>query len=430
MPAKNKIIILSDIHIGTNTPTNWYQQQVHEPFVNTALEYVISNAEAVQELIILGDLFDFWTYLPSDSPPAFFDPNNPSNSILSQNPNIFGDPLRKIPGQLGKVVDALGGNVSYVHGNHDMTVVQAELNLIYSTRGYSIKIRPDFYFPASLGNTDIVCTHGHTFSMLCAPDFESTNRIKFLPLGYYVTRTGAYLAAQQLTPQAPNVAYLPNTGEPTGIDFTAEDYARIIGDLFRYSLGGAITAVVNDETGYGWTEPIIMPNGSTVTLDNAFYDFAGLYDTWISKIGLDGKPLGKTGALQALYDPDIENDLLPYAQAMAAKWNSKIVVMGHTHVPNDQQSQQESEEERADRFARDRLQVQEVGNGIPFIYANSGFNCPSIPDMKGDNPKAPTFVEIEVEDTQYTVNIKEVSFTDNVYIVGTLQSQTIGAGSS
>ncbi len=434
MTAKNKIIILSDIHIGTNTPTNWYQKAVHEPFLNTALEYIIFNADSILELIILGDLLDFWTYLPAEIPPGFFDPNNPSNSILSQNSNIFGDPAKKIPGQLGRVIDALEGNVSYVHGNHDMTVTQSELNHIYTTSGHSIKLRPDpFYFAPGVCATEIVCTHGHIFSMLCAPDFESANKIKPLPLGYYVTRTGAYLAAEQLTPQKPNVAYFPNTGEPTGIDLTYDDYLKIMGDLIRYSLGGAITSAVQAETGYGWKDPIKLPDGPIRTLDDAFYQFAGLLDTWANKIGLDGNPLGESGAFQALLDVDIDNNLLPYAQAMAAKWNSKIVVMGHTHVPDDEISKQESEKERAARLARARLQVQETGNGASFIYANSGFTCPSIPDMTPDKPddppkKAPTFVEIEMGDTNYTVRVKNVSFVDNVYIVGTLETETIDKG--
>ena len=28
----HKIVLLSDIHIGINTPVNWYQQSVHEPY--------------------------------------------------------------------------------------------------------------------------------------------------------------------------------------------------------------------------------------------------------------------------------------------------------------------------------------------------------------------------------------------------------------
>jgi hypothetical protein len=39
---KNKIIVLSDIHISTNEPTNWYQKDFHEPYLSAILDYVIA----------------------------------------------------------------------------------------------------------------------------------------------------------------------------------------------------------------------------------------------------------------------------------------------------------------------------------------------------------------------------------------------------
>ncbi len=44
---------------------------------------MIANADSIQELILLGDLFDFWTYPPNFTPPATVD-------IINANPNIFG----------------------------------------------------------------------------------------------------------------------------------------------------------------------------------------------------------------------------------------------------------------------------------------------------------------------------------------------------
>lgn len=61
---KNKIIVLSDIHISTNEPTNWYQKNFHEPYLSAILDYVIPESDSIQELILLGDIFDSWTYPP------------------------------------------------------------------------------------------------------------------------------------------------------------------------------------------------------------------------------------------------------------------------------------------------------------------------------------------------------------------------------
>lgn len=424
MTTKTKILVLSDIHIGNNSVTNWYQADVHEPYLQAALQYAIANKDSVQELIILGDLVDFWTYLPTTQPPDFA-------AIMQQNPKIFGDPNTGTVGQLGLVVAELEGKVTYVHGNHDMTVTQEILNQIPTgSQTGSIQLcTDDFYFPLGSSNFDIVCTHGHLFSMLCCPDQESANTIKPLPLGYYVTRTGAYYAAKQLTPAAPNVAYLPNTGEPTGLDLTAKEYAQILLDWSLGSFGRAITAVVKDETGYGWLDPIILPDGSSTTLNSVYYEFDDLFDTWRNKSGLDGEPLGYTGALNALKYPDIDNDLSSYAASMAAKWNSKVVIMGHTHVPGDSKDNQSTRQEQIVRLTRAQFnQPDTSATGAPFIYANSGFNCPSIPDMQGATPKIPTFIELEVGNGTYQVTVMQVIKNGNEYIVQpdpSLPSETI-----
>lgn len=424
MTAKNKILVLSDIHIGNNSVTNWYQAEVHEPYLQAVLQYAIANKDSVQELIILGDLVDFWTYLPTTQPPDF-------TAIMQQNSPIFGDPKTGTVGQLGLVVEALEGKVTYVHGNHDMTVTQEMLNQIPTgSQTGSIQLcADDFYFPLGSSNSDIVCTHGHLFSMLCCPDQESANAIKPLPLGYYVTRTGAYYAAQKLTSTAPNVAYLPNTGEPTGLDLTAAEYAQILTDWSLGSFGRAIIAVVKDVSKYGWSDPIILPDGSSTTLDKVYYEFDDLFDTWKNKRGLDGQTLGYTGALNALRYPDIDNDLSSYAESMAAKWNSKVVVMGHTHVPEDRQDTQATQQEQIMKLTRDRLdQPGPNASGAPFIYANSGFNCPAIPDMQGATPKSPTFIELEVGNGTYQITVMQVIKNRNEYIVqpdSNLPSETI-----
>ena len=398
--SKNKTVFLSDIHIGANAPTNWYQASVHEPYLNAALQYIIDNKSAIRELVILGDLVDFWTYLPDTRPPPFFNPDNPPDSIMRQNAAIFGDGVKGILGQLGWTVSALDGKVSFVRGNHDMTMTQDLLDHIPTGHASSIQLKPDTYFPLGHGNQDIVCTHGHEFSMLCAQDEESRNDIKPLPLGYYVTRAGAYLAAKRLTPAKPNVADLPNTGEPTGLDITDEDYAKILYYLTFKSMGAAITEVIQGETGLAWTAPILLPDGTATTLDDAFKNFDDLFDTWKHKRGLDGQLLGYTGALDALRYPDVDNDLLSYAQGLAAKYRAKIVVMGHTHVPQD--------------GAQLVSAADASGN---FIYANSGFNCPSVPDMDGAARKRATFVEIEESPSSYTVTMMEVVHSGGAYKV-------------
>src|SRR5437879_2806395 len=106
-------IVISDIHIGNNYKTCWYQRSVHEPYMLALLDYILQNANTgstpINRLIMLGDLFDFWTYPPDMVPPTI-------DEILAANPNLFAP-----GGKLCQVVEALHGNVQYIHGNHDIT---------------------------------------------------------------------------------------------------------------------------------------------------------------------------------------------------------------------------------------------------------------------------------------------------------------------
>jgi UDP-2,3-diacylglucosamine hydrolase len=55
---------------------------------------VVDNKGDVDRLIILGDLFDFWTYPPDQTPPT-------TDEIIDANPNVFG-----ANGALSKVLTA------------------------------------------------------------------------------------------------------------------------------------------------------------------------------------------------------------------------------------------------------------------------------------------------------------------------------------
>jgi UDP-2,3-diacylglucosamine pyrophosphatase LpxH len=362
-----RIAILSDIHIGVDATTNWYQSKVHEGYVASVLNDVIDRAAGIRELIILGDLLDTWTYLPVLRPPTFAQViNHPANGTIM-------DLIRT-------AVDALQGRVSFVRGNHDMTLTQADLTLLQGPRTrLTPTLRPDVYLPlqATYGSNALVCTHGHRFSMLCAEDWETSNVLKPMGLGWYVTRAGALIASRLLDRNKPNVAYLPDQGAPTSLQLTAGNYAEILADLAVYSLGGAITKVVQSESRMGWTEPILRSDGSSVTLNTGFYGFANLLETWENKRYPNGERYGRTGAFYALKLPDVDNDLSWYAQLLAGHYSAAAVVMGHTHVP----------------VLTNKVRLEPSSSGT-FIYANSGFNCPSIPDMA--TGKHPTYVEVEL----------------------------------
>ncbi len=363
------IIILSDIHIGTNQPTNWYQANIHGPYIQAVLNYLMAHADQIKELILLGDFVDLWTYLPSEIPATFTEIiQNPQNKDLFKLIRVLVDKIKK---------------VSFVNGNHDMAVTAADLKILSGPiTKKSIHLQPNIYKP--LDNGTLICTHGHNFSMMCAPYKNSNNVIAPLPVGYYMTRAGAYYAEQQLKKNGKkNVAELPGTGEPTGVNLTTEDFAKIVAGAAVRSVGYAIMSAAQKVTGLDWETKIMMPGGHAPrSLDDADEDFHKLFASFEKRLGPDGKPLGVEGAWDALLHPDIENNLSAYAGQLADANHAKIVVMGHTHVPK------ENEKLRV-------LNVKNTAQPLPFIYANSGFNCPALPDIHGEG-KIPTFVSIGI----------------------------------
>jgi len=403
--AKNKLVFLSDIHIGNNSPTNWYQSTIHEDYLSAALEYVIAQKDSIHELIILGDLIDFWTYLPSETPPIFSSISSDSNSIAAQNSHIFGNMQTKKRGLLGQAADAVG-ICSFLHGNHDMTVTQKMLDTIPSN-SIAIKMKPDVYFPLGSENRGVVCTHGHIFSMMCAPYIDSKNPISPLPVGYYATRAGAYYAYKQLNGKK-NVAELPGSGEPTGINISYAQAAKIIAEASVFSVGAALLTAIQNETKLDWKTNIKLPAPyKPRSLNDAWEDgdFHNLFSYFEKKKAPDGSTLGKIGAGEALLYPDAENDLSSYAAQLAGAYKSKVSVLGHTHVPKGKNKNA-------------KLTQEEVSASSPFIYANCGFNCPSLPDIN-DNSKAPTFVVVEVDETRkcYTVTMMKVVHPSDGYRV-------------
>ncbi|MEH1849598.1 MAG: metallophosphoesterase [Nostoc sp.] len=340
--SKNKIVSLSDIHISTNHSTSWYQKNFHEPYLAAILDYVISEADSIQELILLGDIFDFWTYPPNHQPPEF-------TAILNANPNIFG-----VNGKLNQALTALKGNVTYVNGNHDMNVTKNDLHQIANSSNYQIKYSPDpIYYIHTAGGKKIAFTHGHIFTMFNAPYLQS--EISPLPLGYFVTRAIAYMLNKTLEP-GQTVADLTGQGAPNGMNL--EGLVSSIQSAIDSGSMGLVDLVldyITNVTEIPQNEPIILPNGQTTTIAKAKELYRLLQNQWIADWGG-----GKNGILATVKSAiaDLDGTYIPwFAQHSALTSDSDLIVLGHTHAPK-----------------------VGITNGL-VGYANNGFECPSTPDI-------------------------------------------------
>jgi UDP-2,3-diacylglucosamine pyrophosphatase LpxH len=345
--ARDRIVIISDVHIGDNTPTVWYQRSFHEPFLLALFDYVVANAGRIHELVILGDFVDFWTYPPERRPPGFAE-------ITAANPAIFSP-----GGKLHEVLMALDGRVSYVAGNHDMGITQADLDALQAPGGRGITLRTgDVYLPAAAGGR-LACAHGHKWTMFNAPD--ASTRLAPLPVGHFATRSFCHMLQKTLLP-GQTVADLAGQGIPNGVDF---------GGLIKSVNASLIDAAINyasQTTGLALDAPILLPSGDTTTLAEAKVLYADVWSNWIAAAG--GGQRGELEAIKAAL-ADVQNGtyLSWFAQRLALQTGADLAIFGHTHVP-----------------------VTGLSHAL-IDYVNTGFDCPSRADI---GKKHPTFVEVDV----------------------------------
>ncbi len=377
--AVRKIVALSDIHIGIDSRVNWYQSNVHEPYLLAALRYIYENASAIDEIILLGDLADMWTYLPSETPPSFA-------QVAGANPNVFGVPTGpQTKDSLPAVLGALDGKVVFVNGNHDMAVTQQDLDRIKDGKGNVIKRASGLHYSPPAGQGKVFCTHGHMYSVFCAPDPGGLENI--LPIGYLVTRLAAEWDLKRLEAHYPpraTVADMPNTGTPTGWSFSADNVEKILwgvilGDNALSEL--VMDIIIGDDTDKQKQQKFLIPDGSTPNAyELARTTYKDSYDGWVARAGKDPRLFGDLPGPFALKDVDFDDSLLHFAEVLGEQY--RVVVMGHTHKPEDETDHPGW--------------IRRTGKSL---YVNCGFNCPSIPDMTRPNsPKRPTFVELVIDD--------------------------------
>src|SRR5262245_45872508 len=274
MPTGRRLaVVLSDVHIGNNSPTCWYQAAVHERPLNEALAWILARRSIVREVVLLGDLFDVWTYPPSVRPPSM-------REIVAANPALLGP-----GGPLAAVVRALPGRVRLLLGNHDGSLTPADIDLVNRSlggnpaRGERIElVTAPWHVVTGASGARTVFSHGHHWCMFNAPDARS--RWASIPIGHFVSRAIGYQLSRSLRPRE-TAADRPNSGNPTGVD------ARVVMSAWngRDDLGAFLLDYFCRTTGMPKTERIVMPDGSTTTAQEAARVFAGLFALWVRREG-------------------------------------------------------------------------------------------------------------------------------------------------
>jgi Calcineurin-like phosphoesterase len=363
MDANSQAVVLSDIHIGNGAKTCWYQPTVHHDYLQAALEWIVSHRDAVREVILLGDVFDVWTYEPSVRPPTMSD-------IITHNLKLLGP-----AGPFAKLVKALPGRVRLLLGNHDGTLTPGDIATLNASlggdvaKGEAINLVTCPVLVLRAGGADgtaVAFTHGHHWCMFNAPDEQSPWHT--LPVGHLVSRAIAYRVARDLAKQnLPNAAELPLSGNPAGLGSFQSSILTLFTtgtSWFRKHIAEELLKAIGEWSHMPDTEPILLPGTATTTLREGKARFVDLYRRWADT--KEGRGHDADRAAIA----DIHGaDLAWFAQRVAFQTSSDLVVMGHTH---------------------------KVVRGLkrsPVDYVNNGYACVAKPDMNTD---AFTFTLVDI----------------------------------
>lgn len=170
MANGQKTIVISDIHMSNGKDYSWFQPTHADKLAKmlNAIAEKKGRFKKVEELVVLGDLFDLWLY------PVHAIPCTPKE-ILDKNPSIK------------EALQACVANITgvyYMNGNHDMDVTDDDLRLLSSGGNEIQRITTAGY--RELHSTRHL-EHGHSADLFNAPD-NSGDTLGGYPLGYFITR--------------------------------------------------------------------------------------------------------------------------------------------------------------------------------------------------------------------------------------------------
>ncbi len=303
MTTSQKTIIISDIHISNGAGYSWFLPPCPDYLV-TMLNNIAKD-HSVEELVLLGDVFDLWLY-PIDVIPWTV------SQIIQANPLItkaLKQCVQKIP------------NVYYMNGNHDMAVVPGDL-LPFSSGNKSMQwISPDLYAEKYQNRRRL--EHGHAADMFNAPD-DSIDAVKGYPLGFFVTR----LVATAANPSAARQA-LKAIVQAKGASYKAMGPEAIDALSMGRSLVKAIIDVLElyaelqDSTPIRFLEPDL---DKRYTVGDIKSHYGSLYGAWRK---LHPDPTEFVDTMLVGFD---SNGLGWYAKKLlSGKAAPNVVIMGHTH---------------------------------------------------------------------------------------------------
>ncbi len=335
---RNMIVVISDIHLGADL--SYAECKANLPLLTKLLENV-RISQNVKELVIAGDLLDEWFVPANIDTYQGKDQNDFVKRIALANKEVI-DALNNIIKE-GKIL------VTYVPGNHDLTITAANVESILpginqardNIQGLGT------YTPASM--PQLAVEHGHRYNFFCAPDQISNKDIapgSIMPPGYFFTRIATLHVVQKALNNGvdpvpgdtmPIITENVNGGESQQLAYyywkTWKELMISLPISNKFSDKVILTNVGGFTESYSIND--LMPSQET---PGGFIEgklFKEIQDSWYERCKQNKvevtTPASEAIALAADYKQTDIQATREYF--MNPKSNKRIVVFGHTHFP-------------------------------------------------------------------------------------------------
>lgn len=327
---RNLIVVISDIHLGANLA---YAECNGNLEALEKLLYKIKAAPTVKELVIAGDMLDEW-FVPAD--------------VDTYQGGNQADFVRRIATTNKGVFDALKGilhdgkiRVTYVPGNHDLTITAANVESILPGIHQARDAEQGLGTYSPIDLPELAIEHGHRYNFFCAPDPISNQEIApgtILPPGYFYTRIAVLHVMQEPTVAADTVPAITLTHP--------EDVSQYMLYVYWNVWKSALSSFPIENT---FDEKIIVTNIDGFTGNFAVNDllpyqttaggmidvnlYKGVQDSWVQRQALNHVavtiPIAQAIANAAKSsESEFQATNQYFLNPNATK---RIVIFGHTH---------------------------------------------------------------------------------------------------
>ncbi len=333
---RNMIVVISDIHLGANLNYAEINKNL-KPLENLLAK--IRASQNVKELVIAGDLLDEW-FVPATT-----------NTYEGKGQSDF---VQRIAIANKGVIDAFNSIihdgkilVTYVPGNHDLTITAENVNLILPGINQARDNEQGLgtYTPADMPKLAI--EHGHRYNFFCAPDPISNKEVapgSIMPPGYFFTRIATLHVVQKVLNNGVNP--VPGDSIPIVTENKSGGESQNLALVYWNIWKNLMTSLPVENK---FSDKIIVTNidGFTATYSindlmpyqlspGGFIDmnlYKGIQDTWNERQTLNHVAVNipiKEAIMNAALtsETDKQADLQYF---MNPNSNKRIVVFGHTH---------------------------------------------------------------------------------------------------